>query len=306
MKKYLVSFLFAGVVVAGVTGCLKDEGFEDQQYGTVVSEQKGISFPQSTVSPISVALNSVDTVQRISTAVNLESSGPAREDITVSLTVNPTLATDAGLEPLPAGSFIVPATVTIPAGQRFVDVVITIPNASILNPVRKYGLGLTISGVSNGYTIASNMKNVVFSFNIKNKYDGIYRLQAYANLGSNTSAPYLVSTNCAYGLTLTTTGPSSVRMSSQPLWRGNAFYAGFCNVNFDFTMNPTTDKVTNVTSWATTGCGGAGIGVNFPGPGAAYDSRFDPQTKTLYVKMGLNNNPAWIVIDTLIYCGPRP
>ncbi len=231
------------------------------------------------------------------------------KDVTVKFTLNPTVIADYNTangttySSLPANAYTIDSyTVTIPAATRQVAVKLKVNPSLVITG--NYALGFSIAETSAG-DISKTYRNVLYALSVKNKYDGIYKLKAYANLGTNTSAPYLVSTDCAYDLELVTSGINSVRMSNQPLWRNNAFYDGFCNVNFDFAFNTTTDKVSGVTSYASSGCGGAPIAVNFPGAYAAYDSHYDAATKTIYVRFGLNNSATWNIIDTLVYCGPR-
>jgi hypothetical protein len=67
----------------------------------------------------------------------------------------------------------------------------------------------------------------------------------------------------------------------------------------DITLDKTTNKVTSVTARS------GGLGLFFPYD-AAYNSRYEPATKTLYVKYGVE--PAGsgrFIIDTLIFCKPR-
>ncbi|HEX2683592.1 MAG TPA: DUF1735 domain-containing protein [Ferruginibacter sp.] len=319
MKKTItLSTLLAAVVLLGA-GCLKDKGYDDQEYQTQIKEIKGVAFPQAASSPIAGSLVSQTTPMVIDgPLITLEQDRAATSDVTVTLQVNQALVTadpSLGLSPLPNGTFsVAPLTVVIPAGSKFSDAVkITLNNTSLLDPTITYGVGLSIISATDGYKIASNQKDIVFAFTIRNKYDGIYRLKAYTNLGTtNTSAPYLVQTDCAYGLTLETLNANTVRLSNQPLWRAGAFFDGFCNVNVDISFNTATDKVSAVTNW--TMCPPTGTVILFPATGTwpaqfnnqpSYDSRYDPATKTVFVAYNQASN-ARLIVDTLIYCGPRP
>ena len=325
MKKIgILSTLAAGLLVAA-SGCLKDKGFENQNYGIQITEVKAVSFPQAAASPLAYGLDVSATPQVIPGLVNLAIESNSNAEADLPITISNTTAADVAaynaanpttpVEILPSALWSVPTTITIPAGAKTATADITVSNTTSLDPNKFYAVGLTITNSPAGYQIAANQKKILIIFSVKNRYDGIYRLKAYANLGGNTSAPYLVTTACGYGLELETTGPNTVRMSNQPLWRANAFYDGFCNVNFDFAFDLATDKVSSVTSWSS--CPpNAGIAVNFPATSApagspanlgvpGYNSRYDAATRTIYVAMGLNNNPNWVVVDTLIYCGPR-
>lgn len=318
MRKQFLSLTLVATVVTVMSGCLKDKGYDNREYQTQITEVKGVSFPEALGGPVRSSLVSQSTPMVIDGPdITLEQTRPASSDVHVTVTLNNALVTadpSLGLSTLPGGSFSINnLNITIPAGSSLSDEIkITLNNTGALDPTLTYGIGFTITTVDGGYTIASNKKNVIYAFTVRNKYDGIYRLKAYGNLGGNTAAPYLVSTDCAYELTLETLSADKVRMSNQPLWRSTGFSDGFCNVLFDFTFNSATNKVSAVQSRSE--CPpNAGIPVNFPATGSfpaqgvpGYDSRYDPATKTVYVAMGLNNNPAWVVVDTLIYCGPRP
>jgi len=306
MKKLLIAItLFSTVLLTGV-GCLKDKGFEDKEYGTDIIEVKGVAFPQTSSSPIIVGLNS-QTTPSIANGpiITLEQDGVASSDVTVTLTINNTLVTDAGLTPLPAGSYTVNTlTVVIPAGQKLADVIkITIPNTTTLNPTQTYGVGFTISSVTGGYTIASNQKNVVIGFTIKNRFDGVWNLRGFHN------RPTL---DGFYNQTvhLITSGPNSVYMywpvvglAAHPI----ATSSGGLTYYGTFTSNFTFDATTNaLLSWDWT-----------PYPttlptavGPATDSRYVPASggnpARIYAQFFYNNNPgARRFTDTLTYIGPR-
>jgi hypothetical protein len=322
MKKIVLSALLLAAVSFGLTSCLKDKGFENGEYGIndPDTQPPGVGFPRGAAAKYTIGIDLKAEAQVLEgiVFVNLESGKPATSDVHIKLEYNDAIrvaynnATGATMLQMDPSLVSTTLDLVIPAGERYAQVPITFIDANTLDPNETYGVGLTIVSVDGGYRIAENLKNLLIEVGVKNKYDGIYRLKAYGNLGGNTSAPFLVSTTCGYGLTLETIGPNSVRLSNQPLWRGGAFFDGFCNVNFDFHFNPANDNLSSVTGWSD--CPpSAPIAVNFPAtspnfpqlgvPG--YNSRYDPATKTIYMAAGLNNNQNWIVVDTLIYCGPR-
>ncbi|RZK98307.1 MAG: DUF1735 domain-containing protein, partial [Pedobacter sp.] len=174
MKKLIAIFALS-VSILNV-GCLKDKGFEDEKYGIQIKETKGVSFPESSSSPKAVALVSSTTLQTAKVGVTLESAEPAASDVTVNITVNNALATSMGLTAVPGTAVNIPATITIPAGQRMAELVVSFPNATVLDPNKKYGIGLSISSATGGYKVSSNLKDLVLSISIKNKYDGVYEV----------------------------------------------------------------------------------------------------------------------------------
>ncbi len=331
MKRLSILSTLAAFLVVVATGCLKDKGFNSQNYGIQVQEVKAVSFPQAAASPLGYGLDVSATPQVVSGLITVaaEIQGTAETDLTVTITntTGTALSGDiaaynaahgTNVQILPTALYSVPGTVIIPAGQRIGAADITVLNTTSLDPNSSYGLAFTITSAPNGYQIAENQKKVVIIFSVKNRYDGIYQMKGYGYLGNtNTNAPFLFSVGCNYGLTLETTGPNTVRVSDQPLYRGGATFGGFCNVLFDFTFDLTTNKITNVTSWSA--CPpNLGISVTYPTqwapPAAAnppagivgYNSRYDPATKTIYMATNINTAASgWTIVDTLVYCGPR-
>src|ERR1700712_3667046 len=118
MKKILMaSFAFAALALLG-TGCLKDKGFNNQQYGLVVPDQKGVSFPQSrSVSSILYGIvSSVNADSVKGPFISLESAAQS-SDIHLTLSVNDALVTaDPTLTVLPASEYTVDLNRTIRAG----------------------------------------------------------------------------------------------------------------------------------------------------------------------------------------------
>jgi hypothetical protein len=92
---------------------------------------------------------------------------------------------------------------------------------------------------------------------------------------------------------LITSGQNSVDLDpAQPF--SNAGVLSIFGVYPRFTVDPTTNKVT-----ATDAAGALASVQSFP----AYDSRYDPATKTFFIKWGWNGSR--VATDTLVYCGPR-
>ncbi len=208
MKNLFRSVLLASVITLTGVGCLKDEGFEDQKYGTQIQEVKGVAFNQAAVSPVVLGITSQTTSQTVDgPVITLEQEGTAATDVTVNIQVNNTLVTDLKYTPLPPSVYTISTlTPVIPLGQKSTLIKITIPNSSTLDPTKTYGVGLTITSVSSGYTIAANSKDVVIAFTVKNKYDGKYRVTGtFVDLTNATFTSALPN-----DVELRTEGPNSV------------------------------------------------------------------------------------------------
>lgn len=227
MKKIIFSLstLLASAVL--FTGCLKDKGYDNQEYGIKDPSgmSRGISIPEASedlnnINEKALALDALTTPQTVALFdVNFESDQPAPTDIGVNLALNPTLVSSFNSQQgtsyvsLPSSAYTVNLKVTIKAGQRTGTLAITVPNAGSLSATQTYALGFTIASVDqSGYTIASNLKNIMISFNIKNKYDGVYRL--YGSFSRSDLPTYVGVNNSPTGYyepyNLITSGPNSV------------------------------------------------------------------------------------------------
>ncbi len=309
MKRFfLTSALFASLGLL-LTGCLKDKGFDNQEYGIndPDTQPPGVGFPLAASAKYTVGLDVSATAQVVNDVVyvNLESGSPAPTDIQITLTLNDALRTayntanSTNILLLSPTLYTVGTTMTIPAGARNVQIPITVSSTTALDPNSSYGLGLTIASVTGNYKIASNLKNLFLEFTIKNKYDGKYILTGFHNRTSpDYSAPYNELVH------MVTTGPNSVTMYwpavglyAHPIAGGTGYYGSFTtNLFFDLTTNL-------LTSWDLTPYP---FSVSSTGVGPATDSRWDPLDKTIYAQFYYNNNPGGRrFTDTLKYQGPR-
>jgi hypothetical protein len=97
-------------------------------------------------------------------------------------------------------------TATIKAGKLLDTLEITIPRASNLDPNLTYGIGLELVSASNGFIVASNMKEVLIRISVKNIYDGEYTANGYFY---HPTAPRAITNRPKDVLT---TGPNSVEV----------------------------------------------------------------------------------------------
>src|SRR5688572_3700849 len=228
MKKiFLISLLSASALF--FAGCLKDEGFDNQEYGIndPDTQPPGVGFPlaSKTNNKTTVGLNFVATSQTINDVlfINLEAAQPASSDVHITLKIDTmkvlaynAMAGTTDLKPLLPSQYQIPTTVTIPAGQRFAQIPIVFPNASALNPNLLYGLDVTIESVDGGYRIAENLKTLLLEFTIKNQYDGYYQTKGAAfhpSFGNYTWNTQGVIACGSGGFSLVTSGATSVDLS---------------------------------------------------------------------------------------------
>lgn len=319
MKKILSTSLLVAAMAVAFTGCLKDKGFDNHTYGIndADSQPPGVGFPKAVSAKNSVGVDLSPTSQNVNDLVfvNLESGTPASSDVHITLAIDDAIrvaynnANGTNIIQLPASAYSLALNLTIPAGQRFVQVPLVLPNTSVLNPNDTYGLGVKITAVDGGYRIAENLKNLFIEIGLKNKYDGVYRLQ-----GIHNRTPYIFPFDTE--VEMWTTGPASVAMFwpdggdfGQPIgvapgvpnWYGNA-------VSPNFHFNPATNECINVTLQV-----GAAVTLAMVTNDAVVDihpdgplyNRYEPGPKKMYLNFQYNGNDLRRFYDTLTYLGPR-
>lgn len=206
MKNIFKLSFFGVAMTVAFSSCLKDKGFDNGEYGIQVIEKKGVSLPQAVGGSIDYGVLSSDAPQTLYTPiVALESIGAQSSDVTVQFALKPELVSaDPNLTLLPASAYTTNLTATIKAGKLLDTLEIIIPRASNLNPNLTYGLGLELVSASNGFQVASNMKEVLVRITVKNIYDGEYTANGYFY---HPTAPRAITNRPK---TLSTTGPNSV------------------------------------------------------------------------------------------------
>lgn len=203
MKSYLrISILSLTALVFALTGCLKDDEFDNGEIQSVHSQgtQKVVEIgltATNTSNYLPIALNLIthDTTFDL-IPVMLASDKPADQDIKVTLVPNSALIGEANTangvnnEEAPADVY----TINNPAAASGPGYVVTIPKGSnigylsiTINPNdflgQAYALGFQISSIEPaGYTISTNLGAGVAGIGIKNKYDGVYEIDETSTL----------------------------------------------------------------------------------------------------------------------------
>ena len=325
MKKILIPVI-ALIVTFTVSGCLKDKGYDNKQYGLDgIGEvgAKGVGIPEASST---IVFRAYEVIPTPFTAdflfINLNSAQPATEDVHVNLVMNNTLISDyntanaANLVPLTPGAYSFPTMkVTIPKGSNSAYLKINFPNTTGISPTANYAVGLSISSVDEaGYTIAANQKNMLVQINIKNKFDGIYKLTG------NHNRPTLDGRYVGINVQLITSGQFSAYMfwpnsSANFIYQGNSVQFGGPNVAShpiatsagglsyygSFTVNYIFNAMDQMVGWNQSP-------YPFTVTNQMYGtySRYVPATKSIYANFGYNGNPARQFFDTLEYVAPRP
>src|SRR5687767_3155788 len=139
MRKVFLSGGLATLLLVTIVGCLKDEEFEDQQYGLQVPGVNGVSFPEKLQSPVTKGIVAQSAPQDVTgPLLSLNSGSAPSAPVTVTLATDDALVTAEGLELMPVGSFTINSlNVTIPAGSITSDALkITVPDANSLDPTK--------------------------------------------------------------------------------------------------------------------------------------------------------------------------
>ena len=332
---FKLTFIGAAMTVA-FSGCLKDKGYDNGDYGISVRQNNAVSLPQAAAGSVTFALFSSNSPQVLAAPVfALESIGAQSFNVNVQFALKPDLvAADPSLTLLPADQYTVNLNAMIAAGKLLDTLEITIPQSSNLDPNLTYALGLEIVSADNGFQIASNMKEVLIKLTVKNKYDGLYDVTGtYSDVsaaGANFTSRYPLE------YYLITTGPSSVDVGidiNGAIAPGYLFsnagagsYYGSFGLQAFF--DPATDAITEVRNYygdpanAATGVGNPGAGSGAPNYSASNSRRatldpsgvnaYDAATKTVHIKFFMiqptvvPTGPRAFFDETWVYTGPRP
>jgi hypothetical protein len=329
MKKILSISLVIAVLAVAFTGCLKDKGFDNGTYGIndPDTQPPGVGFPFGSKTKNDWGLDVTSTNQPVTglVYVNLEAGALPKSDIKITLADNSAAmvtaynaANGTNIQVLPAAIWNVLTSLTIPAGGRNIEVPLNVTSTLALNSALQYAVGLRISAVDGGYTIAENLRNLFIVFSVKNKYDGKYTMKGrfyHPSVNPGFDAH-------SFTVELRTAGPNDVTLY-WPLYGG--FYtplngAGgaptccFTAQTLGLATNPGTNVTTAynadpafATSYSTMTSTGSLPSFPVPTP-----NRWVDATKTFYISFGYNlsggsatagTSRCWI--DTLQRTGPR-
>jgi hypothetical protein len=294
-RKINLSVAFAALVIV-LTGCLKDKGFENGEYGIPVIEKKAVSLPQAVNGSVGAGIFSIAEPQTIAAPVfALEAINPLSSDVNVQFELKPSLvAADPDLTLLPADKYQINLNGKIKAGKYNDTLEIIIPDASDLDPTQTYALGIELVSADNGCQIAANMKEVLIKIVIKNIYDADYTSNGYFY---HPSAPRTIED---LHKTAATVGPNEVLVDLGDL--GPDYQA-------IFTIDPVTNELT-----ITPGNSGtpplvmfsAGLPAATPGYTAQWarsaecNNTYDPATKSFKVRYGYMGGTGYRVTEEII------
>lgn len=173
-------------------------------------------------------------------------------------------------------------TLTFGPGEFYRQLKIVVPDASVLDPNKKYALGFTISAVDNNGKISASQNRVLAEVGLKNKWDGVYTVNGSM---ADLTTPTITGT---YPLTweLRTTGANTLAIFDKG--RGtqthNILSAGALSQYGSFGLNLVIDAATNkitsvVNSFGQPSANGRSAELDPTGVNA-----YDPATRTFKIK----------------------
>jgi hypothetical protein len=203
----------------------------------------------------------------------------APSDITVTLSPNAAVATELGYNQLGSTLYTMPTSVTIKKGEKSVQFAVKVKTAQF-DLTKKNGLAVSITNATYG-TISGNNATAVFNLPVKNKYDGVYKIND--GFVQRYSAPSTPTTGDALNgslkgnpdVSLVTVDANTVEITNLRWAGGSSGVAGIDN------LRATIDPVTNAVSMSALGNATVKNRVGM-------DNRYDPATKTLYLNFDWN------------------
>jgi hypothetical protein len=294
----IISFLAAILLVSA---CLKDNVGED--WTASLKGKMYAQFPNNGAQSFTIAPSATDQVFKF--LVNIATDALPTSDITLTLAVDQAAMADYtasvqaadtsihwSYELYPAFTILDP-TVTIKAGTRNAYIHVKVSRADTIRLTAKYMVPITISTATGGVIIAENMKTVLYSLPIANKWEGTYKMKGtILRAGDNVLSGYYKGRTYKLG----TNGPNSVKLNKGMAWADSETdYAGgislwVITISEATTPNPIT--VSDATNAAVTA-------------DPAYPNRYDPATKTFYMSVYWGTGPTnRATTDTLVYSGP--
>lgn len=261
MKK-IIKITLLLFIVAGFSSCLKDEAIIGPDApGAIrnVVEFRNPARPSSGLAnsqPYYVFSYDIAPSVKLVIPINFAGADAAPNDIKVTIALDQVALDSANsqqkqtLTMMPKSIYSVPSwEVTIPKGERLVNLVFDINTESAEFVKLSYGLGLKIVNVvGTKAPISGNYGSIAINVSKKNKWDGVY--SCVDGFMQRYSAPGVPTVNDALNgslagnpdLTLTTIDAFTVEISNLRWHGGSSGVAGINNLRA--TVDPATNKVT--------------------------------------------------------------
>ncbi len=326
MKKITILSLLLVLLIQ--TGCLKDKGFENQEYGILnpgSTSSKGVGFnldaAASYVQTFSVLSNYSLPQESDSalTTIGLFSSNVVQNDIRIRVAYDASVLTpaDSNLVLLNRSLYdFGTGDIVIKAGERKASFSIKLLNTVGLSLDTIYAIPLRIVSVDDpSVTIASNLDKMLIEVVLKNQYDGLYYLN-FTNYHPTFNPDYGGFDSVKVELRTTSANtvklywiadPDNPNMSSSflPGFKCPSLLQGtltaFTGQEPEYTIDPSTNEVTVANVSAT----GTLTYVMSPYTSPPAPSVYDPVTKKITAQWGYITSAEREWTQEFIYIGPR-
>jgi len=301
MKQIKIKLLLFSGAIFGLASCLKEgsPNVDTSNAGNVVQFSNTGNNSAAISSKYPNFYTDLGTLLEGASAefnlnVSYAGSNNAPEDITVNLALDNDMLTlfndqnGTSYVVPPSSVFSFPSSVVILKGTRTTQVKATVTRSADYDFAQAYALPLAISSASTGI-ISDNFGKSVYSFGVRNQYDGIYSVNGWVLRAGD---PVLSGFFKDVKRNVVTTGASSNTFAQT--WSTGSDAGGLAGLTL--TVDPATNKVT---VWCTSNP----AVTNEP----SYDNRYDPATKTYFVSFYWGTGPTnRAATDTLVYVSPRP
>jgi Domain of unknown function (DUF1735) len=201
MKQIQIKALLLSLVIVSLSSCLKESRMN---IDTSKGQKNMIEFANTGVNEAEVEslyprfntdLGRLESGASATFNVNINYSGMemAPSDITVSLALDEAFLNKFNEQneteyEIPASEiYSFPASAVIKKGTRSVQVQVKVTRTANFDFDAAYGLPLSITSASTG-TISGNFGKALYSFSVRNVYDGVYKMEATKPMVDLTSA----------------------------------------------------------------------------------------------------------------------
>ncbi len=302
MKKILPIVLALSIFV--LNSCKKSTDFIDN----IAEKSPAVGFGLNNGSAITLDIvpgvsPTADTTIKV--YLSSASSGSASIAVDNSVVDSYNASHGTAFDYAPTDSYTIPTTVTFSGGSNAADATLSIDLNKLLASGTQFALGLTLSS-SGSPTVLSGNNKIVVLINVRNKYDGVYKV-------TGTMVDQAAASITGFypeQVELITTSANSVDWYSldfddyyHGIYSGsNVSVYGAFSPQFTFDAN---DKITSVTNYYGQPDPSRGRSAKLDPSGI---NAYDPATKTIKVKYILNQTgigDRTFFDETFTYVGPR-
>jgi hypothetical protein len=173
-------------------------------------------------------------------------------------------------------------TLTFNPGEFYKQLKIIVPDATVLDPNKKYALGFKLTSVDNNGVISASQNHALVEVGLKNKWDGVYSVSG--NMVDLTTATITGSYPLSWELRTTGSNTLAIFDKSQGTQTHLILNGGSPSQYGSFGLNITIDPITNkitaiVNSYGQPSGNGRSAALDPSGENA-----YDPATKTFRIK----------------------